>query len=174
VKKTLPDGTVTPIIDIDAHLTLYTIATSVLQPTRKVTVANQFGQKRITTYQPFVLAVPTAKNTQPPPQNLDHFECYRAYGATMRLSVQLSDQFQESENRILRPIALCNPVLKKHGDLTTPIKNPDDHLVCYQMASVAFSGQAQIRNQFQDAIFGIKNADILCVPSKKLKVTIVQ
>src|SRR5262245_40155385 len=108
VKKTLPDGTVTPISDMNAHLTLYTMASAVLHPTRKVVISNQFGQKRLMTTQPIVLAVPTAKNNQPPPDDLDHFECYRATGATLRVKPQLSDQFQESTNRVIRPIALCN------------------------------------------------------------------
>jgi len=173
VKKTLPDGTVTPVSDFNAHLTLYTLASSVLHPSRRVVISNQFGQKRLMTTQPIALLVPTAKNTQPPPEDLDHFECYRATGPTLRVKPQLSDQFQDTTNRVVRPIALCNPVTKRHGDIVTPIKHPDDHLVCYSITPVDFSGQAQIRNQFQAAVFGIKAADILCVPSKKLSVTVI-
>src|SRR5215813_8320511 len=40
VKKTLPDGTVTPVSDFNAHLTLYTLASSVLHPSRRVVISN--------------------------------------------------------------------------------------------------------------------------------------
>lgn len=174
VKKTLSDGTSTPITDFNAHLELYTIASSVLQPNRKVVVANQFGQKRLLVTQPFFIAVPTAKNTQPPPDNLDHFQCYRATGALLRVKVNLVDQFQDAgtDHNGLRPFALCNPVEKLHGDIVTPIKNPEDHLVCYTMKPVDFTGQAAVRNQFSPGQRSIRQADILCVPSQKLKVTI--
>jgi len=130
VEKTTPDGVVTPITDRDAHLEMFITAPGRLEPTRRVVVRNQFGTQRLLTYGPELLAVPSAKNDQPPPENLDHFKCYRTYGRPKNIVLKLSDQFQQdTKATLLRPVEFCNPVEKTHGDVTTPIKNPKAHLL---------------------------------------------
>ncbi|PYQ15708.1 MAG: hypothetical protein DMF80_07850 [Acidobacteria bacterium] len=177
VEKTTPDGVVTPIQDVNAHLQLFLIAPSVIEPTRSVTFKNQFGRRRLLTFNPVVLAVPTAKNTQPFPDNLDHFLCYQARGGNVNVVVNLRDQFQSGPATVLRPFLFCNPVSKLHRDVQVPIKNPDSHLVCYRTMVTEFAGQALVRNQFISGTDGfpitVGSGDILCVPTQKLRFTAV-
>jgi len=177
VEKTTPDGVVTPIKDINAHLEMFITAPGRLEPTRRVVVRNQFGRQRILTYGPELLAVPSAKDSQPPPENLDHFKCYRTYGRPKNVVLTLSDQFQQDTTAtLLRPIEFCNPVEKTHDGVTTPIKNPKAHLLCYTITpTTTFTGGARVLNQFNPngLTLPMATADMLCVPSEKLRVSIV-
>jgi len=174
VEKTTPDGVVTPIKDINAHLEMFITAPGRLEPTRRVVVRNQFGTQRLLTYGPELLAVPSGKNDQPLPENLDHFKCYRTYGAPKRVVLKLSDQFQrDTTATLLRPIEFCNPVEKTHDTNVTPIKNPKAHLLCYTITPTTFQGDALVRNQFGGGPMPMATADMLCVPSEKLRFSIV-
>jgi hypothetical protein len=174
VAKTTPDGAMTPITDENAHLEMFITAPGRLEPTRRVVVKNQFGTQRLLTYGPELLAVPSAKNTQPPSDNLDHFKCYRTYGRPKNIVLKLADQFQDGVNAtLLRPIEFCNPVEKTHGDFTIPIKNPTAHLLCYTITPTTFQGDALVRNQFGGGPMPMATADMLCVPSQKLRFSIV-
>ena len=169
---------VTPIIHPENHLKLYRIFTDDLDlaPTRKVLIQNQFGKKTIRTFHQEVLAVPTQKlapSPHPPPQDLDHFKCYRAYGAAINKFVTLRDQFHIEENvKVGYPFGFCNPTVKIHGGVTTPITNPDDHLVCYKITRKPFTGPVVGLNQFGQENLTVREADLLCVPSKKLRVSV--
>jgi hypothetical protein len=174
VQKTTADGTVTEITDINAHLEMFITAPGRLEPPRKLVVRNQFGIQQLTTYGPELLAVPSAKNTQPPPENLDHFKCYRASGRSKKVELKLTDQFQEgAPATLLRPIEFCNPVEKTHGTVTTKIKHPRAHLLCYQITTTTFQGDALVRNQFSGGPLPLATADMLCVPSQKLRFSVV-
>lgn len=176
VEKTTPDGVVTPIKDINAHLEMFITAPGRIDPPRRVVVRNQFGTQRIVTYGPQFLAVPSAKNSQPPPENLDHFKCYRTNGRGKQVELRLSDQFQEDTTaKLLRPVAFCNPVEKTHGDVVTPIRNPESHLLCYNITPTTFTGEARVRNQFapNGVTLPMATADMLCVPSQKLRFSVI-
>ena len=145
-------------------------------------VKNQFGRQTLRAFSPEILAVPTAKNDQPPPapDSLDHFQCYRAYGASLTTSfkktvVKLKDQFHVDPDQVsvLRPVAFCNPVEKTHGGVVFPINHPDDHLVCYAITPTTLQLAITARNQFGGADLLIAGADILCVPSQKLKFSVI-
>ena len=47
------------------------------------------------------------------------------------IHVGLHDQFQEERFEVRRPVLLCNPVAKSHGDIVFPIKNKEAHLMCF-------------------------------------------
>ena len=116
--------------------------------------------------------MPSGKNTEGEADNLDHFKCYRAYGPRLRNRVvRLKDQFQEGTATVLRAALFCNPVQKQHGAVITPIENRDAHLVCYQTTPAALTAPRVVRsrNQFgnKDLVAGIAN--LLCVPSQKLR-----
>jgi hypothetical protein len=177
VEKTrLDNGQVTPIINPNNHLKLYRMFVDDLDlaPTRRVTIQNQFGKKTIRTFGQEVLAVPTQKLApifHPPPQNLDHFKCYRAYGAAVNKLVRLRDQFHVEDNvKVGYPFGFCNPTVKIHGTSTTPITNEEDHLVCYKITRQTFTTTVLTRNQFGEENLVVRAADLLCVPSKKVKV----
>jgi len=176
VEKTTPDGVVTKITDQNAHLEMFITAPGRLEPTRRVVVRNQFGIQLLTTYGPELLAVPSAKNSQPPPESLDHFKCYRASGRVKQVDLKLSDQFQEgTPAALLRPIEFCNPVEKTHGDVTTPINHRRAHLLCYTITSTPFTVDARVRNQFapNGVTLTLGTADMLCAPSQKLKFSVL-
>jgi hypothetical protein len=108
------------------------------------------------------------------PLALDHFKCYAAFPQTrfQPFNVTLTDQFENEEVRVLRPVALCNPVVKcVPGKDCTEISNPDDHLTCYALArsSNRFSrAEVVVSNQFgEQQPLTVLDRDILCVPSTK-------
>ena len=173
VEKTRRNGVVTLIQDPLAHLKMYLIAHQALAPTRIVTYSNQFGQRRLKTYQPEVLAVPTGKNGAPQSPDLDHFKCYRATGLKINAAVVLRDQFHTETVKVLDPFGFCNPSEKVHGTLPkVDIKHPQDHLVCYKITQVPFATTVTTNNQFGSEILNVRDADLLCVPSKKLAVSV--
>src|SRR2546428_647019 len=138
--------------------------------------------------------VPALAEAQTAPV-LDHFKCYRTTGQPPDVTVLLHDQFDpagvppdptfvrwpvkfclpvaKTTPALLRPIEFCNPVEKTHGDVTTPIKNPTAHLLCYTITQTTFQGDALVRNQFGGGPMPMATADMLCVPSQKLKFSIV-
>ena len=172
VNKTTADGTLTPITNPASHLELDLIFGGGLEETRRVIVRNQFGRQGLTIFDPIVLGVPSAKNNEGEPDNLDHFKCYRAYGGRIRNRVvRLKDQFQEGTATVLRASLFCNPAEKRHGTVTVPIENPAAHLVCYQTTPVALPTPRTIvsRNQFGSKEVIATLGNLLCVPSQKLR-----
>ena len=162
---------ITPISDPNNHLTMYRIITAQPSITRMVVVRNQFGLQRLRVGQAEVLAVPTQKLPHTLPEGLDHFKCYRATGRNINKVVGLNDQFLPSPQvRVLEPFGFCNPVGKKHNDVETPILNPKAHLVCYTTSREPFATGVGIINQFGQQGLSVYEADLLCVPSNKLRV----
>jgi hypothetical protein len=195
VKKILASGAVTPILNENNHLKMYLIAPTFGQQ-RTVLVSNQFdrdGQVQpLIVFQPVILAVPTQKRPHGPPERLDHFKCYFAEGPSVNIPLGLVDQFDKEQVRVGRPILLCNPTVKIHGetatsaandlgDIVTPITNPDAHLVCYRIISPprtpttsAFPFAArqggrgvEVLNQFGKEELKVTQPVVLCVPSTK-------
>lgn len=174
------NGVVTPIVDPNHHLTMFTINP---QPIimRQVVVKNQFGQQTLSTADAKILAVPTGKALPPnpapaPPTDLDHYKCYTASGPALTgVVANLKDQFLSENVTVLRPVLFCNPVKKIHNGVTTAILHPDVHLTCYATSTSQFPGtNINIRNQFiQINNFAIRQPDLLCVPSEKLQWSIV-
>ena len=165
----------TPITNPNAHLMLFQIDPQPIVP-RDVVVRNQFGRHTLAVRDPRVLAVPTAKTLaaqQPPtqiPTGLDHFKCYSASGKRVGAPVTLRDQFHTETVRVLDPIAFCNPTRKIHNTVPTGVQNAAGHLTCYTMTPFPFAGASvNVLNQFGSGPIRVLQADILCVPSQKLK-----
>ena len=176
VQKTRFDAsgrpTVTPISDEDHHLTFYRIDPDGQTEPHVVSINNQFGrEQKFEVTSPIFLAVPTQKlipGEHQEPENLDHFQCYQAIGDTTEVLFDLRDQFlTEQQVKLGNPVALCNPVEKNHDGIITPRKNPDDHLMCYQIEGLPFDTNVRTFNQFGDAGYPVTRADMLCVPSEK-------
>lgn len=179
VKKTTSTGQQTPIVNENNHLEIYHIAPTTAQ-TRTVTVTNQFTGSALTplvVFQPFALAVPTQKRPHDLPERLDHFKCYLVQGAPVNVAVRLDDQWGRESARVGRPVLLCNPTEKVHGEnpagadieTVTPITNPDAHLVCYRIAvpNLSPNRAAHVRNQFDKDTIKVAQPVLLCVPSRK-------
>ncbi len=170
---------VTPIKNPDAHLKLYRITTSAPAVAREVVVSNQFdpagNPQTLIVTRPRWLFVPTQKHGHQKPQGLDHFKCYWAAGQNVKATVDLKDQFDtEKKVKVLSPVLFCNPVMKLHDDVVTPIQNPDAHLVCYRITGKKFAATVSTDNQFGPETFTVTQARPLCVPSKKLSWKVVE
>ncbi len=163
---------VTPIQDRDAHLELYYLEAQGETPSL-VQVTNQFGpEQKLEIGQAKFLAVPTQKikpGNHPFPERLDHFKCYEVFGKPAAVGIGLRDQFGwEPQLRAYEPQLLCNPTKKKHNGKVTPIQNPLDHLVCYQLyGTEPLMDFAYVRNQFGEENLRLEPADLLCLPSQK-------
>jgi hypothetical protein len=169
------------ISDPDHHLTLYGLVPvrTRTELTWRVQVENQFGRQTLSVLDARGLMVPTHK-MEPgldPPEGLNHFKCYRASGRKIQVVVTLEDQFETTEVLTAQPEVFCNPAEKTVGRTTTPVEDPDAHLVCYEIkptASLIFTTlrNVPIDNQFvpnPPAILSVADSeDILCVPSRKL------
>ncbi|PYM11966.1 MAG: hypothetical protein DMD81_25420 [Candidatus Rokuibacteriota bacterium] len=189
VKKATSTGQVTPIVNEDNHLKMYFIAPTTAQ-TRTVLVTNQFTGTAITplvVFQPLILAVPTQKRPHGPPERLDHFKCHLVDGKSVDLPVALADQFDTERVFVGRPLLLCNPTVKIHGqtiagtdrdpalqDNVIKPGNPDAHLVCYRVVSPPTTAPTatptravQVINQFDKEIIKVADPILLCVPSRK-------
>lgn len=165
----------TPIQDETAHLTWYGLSQFGPPPPASVVVVNQFGRQRLTLGNLFALAVPTQKEALAFPANLDHFKCYRADGRPGGGAVVLADQFGSSRVVVREPFVFCNPVEKTHADTVTPVRHPEEHLVCYGTATAGRPEPAPERpvpvaNQFNTGILTVHSALELCVPSEKVSV----
>jgi len=180
VQKTTASGAVTPIVNVNHHLTMFAINPQVAIA-RTVVVSNQFGQQTLSVADARVLAVPTGKGippvaAPPPPTDLDHYKCYAASGpALLNVVVNLKDQFLSENVRVLQPVRFCNPVRKNHNGVITGILHPNVHLTCYTTSTSQFPGTSiNIQNQF--GLFnalGVRPPDLLCVPSLKLSWSVV-
>lgn len=195
------NGAITKILHPADHLAMYLIPPEPMVP-RVVTVQNQFGVQSLVTRRAEILAVPSGKSvitsTTPPqlppipnPKELDHFKCYGASGQSINALVSLQDQFLNFRTRVMEPILFCNPVEKtvvaagnpnsagvSVADVdTTTISNATGHLTCYTEVPTPFQSVVVYNNQF--AVPGtlptvaIRNAEILCVPSLKLKWSVI-
>lgn len=167
------NGNVTAIANPDANLKVYLIQTD-LGPDRQVLIRNQFGNRQVLRVSsPRALAVPARVQPNPAPTGLDHFKCYGAAGPSLDEVVTLKDRFLEEDVRVLRPLALCNPVEKTHDGLVTEILNPDAHLVCYQIqvGGETVNRTLGVSDQFVNEILTLTRPDLICVPSLKLGVS---
>src|SRR5262249_62311469 len=145
--------------------------------------ANQFGGQNATISAPGPPAVPTQKDSLPPPSGLDHFRCYPATvtpGAsgqpTFPIHVTLKDQFDKhpEEVNVLGVVTFCAPADKLHNGQSTQVQNPLDHLACYAFqetttapvtAPVTRPIPVLTHNQFGAERFFVRQARYLCVPT---------
>lgn len=102
----------------------------------------------------------------------NHWQCYRVVeGDTLKpekLTVQ--DQFGRAEIVLARPLMLCNPSLKMHGDKKYKVEFQDRHLVCYQPIKETdqpTKRKVKINNQMAPATLVLAERQMFCVPSKK-------
>lgn len=113
-------------------------------------------------------------------QQLDHFWCYGAEGETRVVGgVWLQDQFDIAsgafqETRVGPRQFFCNPVVKRHNNRVTPIRDKDAHLTFYNLPTPTdVAGPQRLivySNQFQRkhaALLG--QAEMLAVPTQKIE-----
>lgn len=115
---------------------------------------------------------------------LDHFKCYDVTGQKYfePVIVHLRDQFEGETVRVMRPVSLCNPVLKCPNNPASPLDcsqrlNPDDHMVCYEVRheggnNIFGKRDVIVSNQFgkEQLLTVHKRQNLLCIPSLKAHV----
>ena len=179
-EKTDSSGQVTKITNPNSHLKMYRFHPNIPNPT-PLTITNQFNGQNITISAPVLLAVPTQKDSLPPPSGLDHFRCYPAIvtpGAVNQpsfpITVTLQDQFDKQPEHVsvLGVVFFCAPADKTHKGQIISAQNKDDHLTCYEFvepttAPVASPVRVFTQNQFGTEKFFVTQARYLCVPTSK-------
>jgi hypothetical protein len=151
-----------PLYEETGHLECYKIKGQ--KKERTVLVRNQFGLRTVTTKKSALLCLPTEKNDEGAPQQLDHFQCYKGkFPKVEKRDVTLVDQFGTVQTRAVKPQLLCNPT-SKNGE---PIHNPLNHLECYKIEPRPVKQTAAASNQFGDETVSTKKAVMVCLPSSK-------
>jgi hypothetical protein len=151
-----------PLYDEASHLACYALKPA--KAKHKVVVHNQFGTGDVTTKKRTMLCLPTVKNGEGDPLELDHFACYTAkFPRIEPRPVTLVDQFKTEDNQASKAVVLCNPV-SKNG---TPIRNPLEHLIFYKLKPQAESRTVTYSNQFGSGEVKIKKSALLGVPTGK-------
>jgi hypothetical protein len=101
---------------------------------------------------------------------LDHFKWYLADSAeSIDEVVYLEDQFCAIEATVGSAVGFGNPVEKVHGEVTTPISNPDHHLAGYE---IYYEEEPQmwfveVENQFGLQELTVSGPFGLAVPTQK-------
>jgi len=163
------------IKDKNNHLTAYEIGTTFPEPQREVVLENQFGRQKLRIGPVLFLLVPALK-IEPGiefPKDLDHFKCYQVLqGPSLDVTVSLEDQFDSEERvKVWDPMFFGVPTLKKYGGQTYEIKNPEEHLTAYSIASKEYHLGRRVQDQFQKEPIqlAITRSVGLAVPSMKLE-----
>lgn len=151
-----------PLYEKTGHLKCYKIKGKKVE--RTVLVRNQFGLKTVRTKKPVLLCLPTEKNDEGAPAQLDHFKCYTGkFPKVQKRDVTLVDQFGTLVTRVVKPQLLCNPTSKDGG----AILNPLTHLECHKLEPRPVKQTVTARNQFGDETVTTKKAVMVCLPSGK-------
>jgi hypothetical protein len=178
------------IVDPNTHLSGWRIRANGAKHVRQnIETIDRFGRLSLETSRTDRVLVPAAKSlTAPPPwivsppngadHDVDHYQCYQVKIASRTdrfpkgLTVTMVDQFAEPLRTfsVRKPKVFCNPVNVDGGG----IKNPDGHLVCYQVRSAAgeprlvITGPVQVADRFvAEAALSKLKEDLLCVPALK-------
>ncbi len=97
----------------------------------------------------------------------NHYKCYRVlpFVISQFPQVRLSDQFKQSEARVIVPRYLCNPTKKNN----TGIVDEDLHYVCFEIEQDLEPVLPDVRtsNQFGTQLLRPVETELLCLPSKK-------
>lgn len=100
---------------------------------------------------------------------LDHYWCYKTASTPVNEVVSLQDQFTTGlvPATVGAPDQFCNPVKKKHGDTVYKIKDPNAHLIMYNIGKpTQLLHTVQVQNQFGTRILKVyAPATQLAVPT---------
>jgi hypothetical protein len=169
------NGVTTPILEPNAHLTLYELTQKLEANPREVVVTNQFGRQTLRVAAVKLVAVPTVKNGAGTligvEGQLSHFTCYEASGDNILVSAAIKDQFLTASEKILVhvPQYLCSPAVKTRGTVVTPIAPNEKNLVLYNVTpslNPANISTVTILNQFENNDLTIAPLQFLGVPSQ--------
>jgi hypothetical protein len=152
-------------------LTFYDFVESLPGNLMTAQVNNFFGPQTIEILHPTHLAVPTGKSPAQASTNMDSFVCYEANGASIRKRLAATDLWMRERVVVAFPYLFCNPVEITQDSVATPIKHPDDHLVCYEIAEQTFAPDPTVvvDNRFNEPpnyqTLSVQSLNLLCVPT---------
>jgi hypothetical protein len=161
----------------NTHLERYKLLGQGATLRASIKAINVLGEIVIRKMKPTGLLVPTAKSLDlngpppdPPVTDVDHFQCYQLIKkkerpATKGMTVHLKDLLLETDFAIREPVQFCTPVAKVHNGVTTSVKHPEKHLICYSLKPVRHKLEMQLSNPFGREKKKTTKADELCVPS---------
>jgi hypothetical protein len=161
-----------PLFDKSAHLAWYR-GLQPSEPTRMVTLENQFGKLDIHIGRGAGLLVPTQK-VEPGsafPETLDHYKVYQVIDGRKSADVvlKLRDQFGPSEGHLTVPLFFAVPVEKRVGTTAFRIRNARTHLLIYGMTPRTVEKKVTLRNQFAKGVSALAIRSLmLAAPSIKL------
>jgi len=139
----------------------------------------QFGNFVVEVEGPDRLLVPTAKALHPdipqalPPGTFNHFLCYNVKKAKVKEKASIADQFGTADYKVDKATMLCNPVEKTvvdpngDPDITTPVVDPNLHLMCFKVKGPKQDKKVNTNNQFGPETLRVKEPKELCVPAEK-------
>ena len=160
-----------PFFNKNGHLTWYAIHQEFTEPTREITVDNQFALKqRLLIGRALFLLAPAWKieKGSVPPKGLDHFKVYQVLeGPSVNKTVNLQDQFGPEDARVGHPLLFATPVKKLHGPTTVPISNRKAHLLIYGISPTTNQRTVEARDQFMKKKFHVLRSTWLAAPSLK-------
>jgi len=175
-----PNGPVTyPVLDTNDHLSWYRARGR--DTLLGIEYQNQFGHDTVNIDRLRYLLVPTRKFPHDPPVRLDHHKAYRIRGAkTLRQPLELEDQFDRMgpppilPERIdsLKERFFLTPAQKQiPGQQPDPVYDTITHYVAYQIYPTRRIPHVRdLEDQFGVHIVQVDSAELLLVPTRKLKV----
>ena len=156
----------------NAHLAVYGIDQQDEEPSRVVTIENQFGRQQLRLTKPRFLAVPAEKKEDGSsfPRHLDHYKLYEAEGEAVGQEVEIEDQFRVTRVvRVQRPILFGVPARKDHDNANVQVQQPNHHLVIYTVdPPLMAKHNITIEDQFGKRELKTLRSLSLGVPSLKL------
>lgn len=142
-----------PPRDPTAHMTWWDLPD--MPYTTTVLVDNQFGENQEirVEYLDFIL-LPARKaqtpDLPPPPDNINHYLCYRCTGPSPGVDILLRDQFHEQGQMVASATYLCNPAWKRHQGIEFAPRDTT-HLVLYRLEVPNWQAPTHfLRDQFAD------------------------
>lgn len=185
VRKTLSNHQVFKITNPQAHLVCFPMSAQNAQPAPRVVVANQFGTATVQPGEANRFCVPSWKSLTGPlhkqvdtPPNLNHFTCYPV--SLVRgtyhppAGILLRDEFSSKNVKVTVnpvPSRLCLPAKKtittSAGTKSSPMVNPDVHLLCYPVTKTPIRNPVYAQNQFGSTKMKVGKTQLLCLPSTK-------
>ena len=180
-RKTIlgPNPVTYPVLDTNDHLSWYRATGR--DTLLGIEFQNQFGHDTVNIDRLRYLLVPTRKFPHQPPVRLDHYKAYRIRSAeTLRQPLELEDQFDRMgpppilPERIdsLKERFFLTPAQKQiPGQLPDPVYDTITHYVAYQIYPTRRIPHIRdLEDQFGVHIVQIDSAELLLVPTRKLKV----
>lgn len=159
-----------PLVNEDAHFTVYQISQQVADPIRMVQAWNQFGEQQLWIGAAHQMLVPAQRPAGNALDEIDHYVCYpvvrRCSFAPTR--VTLDDRWGDPrEVSVTTPMWFCVPVTAGQGE----IHNELNHLVIYRISPrhEPEPAEVEVEDRFGIWELTLRQSVMLAVPTLKFE-----